>query len=363
MQYIDEYRDKETVQTLVKAIAKNVTHPWRIMEICGGQTHSIARYRIEEMLPPSVMLLHGPGCPVCVTPVETIDRALEIASLPNVIMTSFGDMMRVPGSRDDLLKMKAKGGDIRILYSPLDAVELAQKQPQKEIVFFAVGFETTIPTYLTAIQQAMRLQLSNFSILASLFAVPPVIDALLSDPCNTIDGFLAAGHVCAVTGYENYHALAEKYSHPIVVTGFEPVDILYGIYKCVMQLEHHSWRVENAYPRAVSEQGNRHITTLMEEMLEPVDLQLRGIGVIPHSGLQLREKYERYDAGKKFPHQLFNKINDKTDMHLHCMAGEIMKGVKRPSDCPWFGRQCTPDQPVGAPMVSSEGVCSAYYTY
>ena len=358
MRYIDEYRNKEHVEALVRSIRQAVTRPWHIMEICGGQTHAIARYRLEEMLPETVKLLHGPGCPVCVTPVEIIDRALELVKRPDVILASFGDMMRVPGSRENLLQVKAHGADIRMLYSPLDAVELAANNPAKEIVFFAIGFETTAPVHLMALKEAKRRKLTNFSLLTSLFTVPPAIPTIPSDPDNKVDGFLTAGHVCAITGNEAYHYLAEKYKTPMVVTGFEPIDLLYGIYRCILQLETGTYQVENAYKRAVPENGNPAAYALMEEMLEPYDQEWRGIGCIPQSGLRLKEAYAGYSAERKFTFR-----TNKAELSSECIAGEIMRGTKQPSDCPFFGTRCTPEHPVGAPMVSSEGVCAAYYKY
>jgi len=362
MKYLDEYRDNKQVQLLVKAIRKNVSRPWHIMEICGGQTHSIARYRMEEMLPPEIKLLHGPGCPVCVTPVSIIDAALTIAGRSNVIFTSFGDMMRVPGSEDDLLRIKAKGADVRMLYSTLDAVELAEKNPDKEIVFFAVGFETTAPVHLMAVKEAQRRNLTNFSVLTSLFTVPPAIDAILSEQGCKVDGFLAAGHVCAITGNEEYRRLAKQYSRPMVVAGFEPVDLLYGIYKCILQLESGKAEAENAYKRAVPESGNPFARNLIEEMLEPAGQEWRGIGFIPGSGLRLKDEYAVFDAGKKFA-ECNKTYTVNTSIDLYCIAGDIMKGFKQTSDCPYFGTKCNPEHPIGAPMVSDEGVCSAYYKY
>ncbi|MFV0331058.1 MAG: hydrogenase formation protein HypD [Dysgonomonas sp.] len=365
MKYIDEYRDKEQVKVLVAAIQEAVTRPWHIMEICGGQTHAISRYRIEDMLPPEITLLHGPGCPVCVTPVAVIDHALEIAKRPEVIFTSFGDMMRVPGTNEDLLTVKAQGADVRMLYSSLDAVELAEKSPDKEIVFFAVGFETTIPVHLTAIKEAERKGLKNFSLITSLFTVPPAIDAILSDQESKVDGFLTAGHVCAVMGNSEYYDLAKRYHRPMVVTGFEPIDLLYGIYRCILQLESGKSEVENAYKRIVLEDGNPAVRHLMNEMLEPVDQEWRGIGYIQGSGLHLNEIYEMYDAAKKFPAKDGGKvsINNLNELSLQCIAGDIMKGNKQASDCPFFGTSCRPETPIGAPMVSTEGVCAAYYNY
>lgn len=358
MKYVDEYRDNDQVQSLLRAIREATTRPWHIMEICGGQTHAIARYRLEEMLPPEIRLLHGPGCPVCVTPVALIDQALELAGRPEVILASFGDMMRVPGSKEDLLQAKAHGADVRMLYSPLDAVELAEANPDKEVVFFAIGFETTAPVHMMALKEAERRKLTNFSLLTSLFTVPPAIEAILSDPESRVDGFLTAGHVCAITGNRAYHALAEKYKTPMVVTGFEPVDLLLGIYRCVLQLESGEYFVENAYKRVVPEEGNPAARALMEETLEAFDQEWRGIGIIPGSGLRLKKAYADYSSREKF--QFLSK---GTEIPSECIAGDIMRGIKQPSDCPFFGKTCRPEHPVGAPMVSSEGVCAAYYKY
>jgi hydrogenase expression/formation protein HypD len=374
MQYIDDYRDKDRIQTLAQAIQKEAVHSWKIMEICGGQTHAIARYRLEDMLPPTIRLLHGPGCPVCVTPEEIIDHALAIACMPNVIFTSFGDMMRVPGSHSDLLQAKAQGADVRLLYSPLDAVELAVKNPEKEIVFFAIGFETTVPVHLMALKEAKRKGLQNFSLLCSFFAVHPAIEMILSQPDNQVDGFLTAGHVCAITGNEDYRHLAEKYRKPMVVTGFEPADILYGIYKCVLQLEKSEVRLENAYKRAVPETGNHEARKLMETFLEPVERKWRGIGTIPVSGFALRKEYAAFDAAVKFSYNViasnpmmenkpFETTSERGKTEIRCIAGEIMKGNCQVTDCTCFGSVCTPEHPVGAPMVSAEGVCAAYYNY
>ena len=362
MKYIDEYRNSEQVRLLIQAIDKAVFNHWSIMEICGGQTHSIARYGLDKMLPEKITLLHGPGCPVCVTPTYIIDKAIEIAYQPNVIITSFGDMMRVPGSKLDLLGAKARGADVRILYSTLDAVDLAERNPEKEVVFLAVGFETTVPLHLTAIKEAERRKLTNFSVITSLFTVPPAIDAILAEEDCKVDGFLAAGHVCAVMGYHEYHALTHKFNKPIVVTGFEPLDLLYGIYHCVQQLEAGEGKVENAYKRIVSEEGNEKMQGLINEMLEPVDQEWRGIGEIEKSGLKLTNKYARYDAFERFGKVLQPK--EKTvDKQTGCIAGDIMRGNKQVAACPFFGVTCTPEHPVGAPMVSAEGVCAAYYNY
>lgn len=358
MKYVDEYRDNPQVQTLIQVIRQTVTRPWNIMEICGGQTHAIARYRLEEMLPTTIQLLHGPGCPVCVTPTQIIDHALQLASQPNIIFCSFGDMMRVPGSRKDLLQIKALGGNIHMLYSPLDAIELAVTYPNKEIVFFAIGFETTAPVHLMALKEAIRRKLSNFSLLTSLFTVPPAIEAILSEPQCKVNGFLTAGHVCAITGNNAYYRLANTYQTPMVVTGFEPVDLLYGIYRCIQQLENGISIVENAYKRAVPEYGNHSAQILMKEMLETCTQEWRGIGTIPMSGLCLREQFNKYNAAIKFPFE-----GKKAKNNTQCIAGDIMRGLKQPTDCPHFGNNCHPECPIGAPMVSSEGVCAAYFKY
>ena len=362
MLYLNDYRDKDRIQMLVNAIHKETVHSWKIMEICGGQTHAIARFRIEEMLPSKIRMLHGPGCPVCVTPENLIDHALEIARKPNVIFTSFGDMMRVPGSACDLLQLKAQGADIRILYSPLDAVELAASNPEKEIVFFAIGFETTIPVHLTALKEAIRRGLKNFSLLCSFFAVPPAIEMILSQPDNQVDGFLTAGHVCAITGNDAYHNLAAKYRKPMVVTGFEPADLLYGIYKCIVQLEIGEAKVENAYKRAVPESGNIVAKNLMEMFLEPVEREWRGIGKIPTSGFVLQKKFANFDAAIKFSVDE-DILSQKRNEDIRCIAGEIMKGNRQVTDCACFGSLCKPEHPLGASMVSAEGVCAAYYNY
>jgi hydrogenase expression/formation protein HypD len=365
MKYLSDYRNNDRVRILVRAIQQEAVHPWKIMEICGGQTHVIARYRLEDMLPPTIGLLHGPGCPVCVTPEETIDHAITIARMPNVIFTSFGDMMRVPGSRSDLLRAKAEGADIRVLYSPLDAIELAVTYPEKEIVFFAIGFETTIPVHLMALKEAMRKGLKNFSLLCSFFAVPQAIEMILNQPDNQVDGFLTAGHVCAITGNESYRRLATTYRKPMIVTGFEPADLLYGIYKCILQLEKAEAKLENAYKRAVPETGNREAKNLMEIFLRPVDRIWRGIGFIPNGGFSLREKYATFDAAIRFPPADFRleKKSEKGKKGVRCIAGEIMKGNRRVTDCICFGSVCKPEHPVGTPMVSAEGVCNAYYNH
>ena len=358
MKFVDEYREAEIAQKYVEAIACITTRPWTIMEICGGQTHSIVKYGIDKLLPPKINLIHGPGCPVCVTAIDLIDKAIALAARPEVIFCSFGDMLRVPGSEKDLLSIKAQGGDIRIVYSPLDAVKIAQQNPEKEVVFFAVGFETTVPTTAMAVYHANQLGLNNFSLLVAHVLVPPAMEMILASPDNCVQGFLAAGHVCTVTGYENYQAIALQYSVPIVVTGFEPIDILQGIYMCVQQLEAGIVEVENQYARSVSFLGNRTAQQLVSDVFEVISCQWRGIGTIDDSGLKLREKYSQFDATKRF--NLKENIIYKTS---DCISGAILQGIKKPRQCPAFGTKCTPEHPLGAPMVSSEGACAAYYRY
>jgi hydrogenase expression/formation protein HypD len=358
LKHIDEYRDKALVKNLVRSIKATLTRKWTLMEICGGQTHSIMRYGLLDLLPDEINLLHGPGCPVCVTPVELIDMAVELGKRPDIILVSFGDMLRVPGSHEDLLSVKALGGEVRMVYSPLDTLDIAERNPGKEVVFFGVGFETTAPAVALAIKQARLRALDNFSILVSHVLVPPAIEALLQDQQNQIDGFLAAGHVCTIMGTREYLPLASKYKIPIVVTGFEPVDILLGIHTCINMLEQKRSGVENAYVRSVKPEGNLAAQALLKEVFVRVDRKWRGIGTIPGSGLGLSETYLRYDAALKFKLQSV----ETEDAEL-CMAGEILRGRKKPSDCPAFGVLCKPESPLGAPMVSSEGACSAYYRY
>ena len=358
MKHIDEYRDKKLVKNLVRAIESTVTRAWSIMEICGGQTHSIMRYGLHELLPEEITLIHGPGCPVCVTPVSLIDKAVELGSRPDVILLSFGDMLRVPGSQHDLLSVKARGGDIRMVYAPLDALDIAEKNPDKEVVFFGVGFETTAPAVALTVQQARKRELGNFSVLVSHVLVPPAIQALLEDSQNRIDGFLAAGHVCTIMGTHEYIPLASQFKIPIVITGFEPVDILQGIFLCIEMLEQNRPGVEIAYSRSVRPDGNKAARELLKEVFAPADRKWRGIGIIPGSGLDLVEAYREYDAMAKFGLHLEEKEEAK-----HCIAGEILTGRLKPSDCTAFGTECKPENPLGAPMVSSEGACSAYYRY
>jgi hydrogenase expression/formation protein HypD len=359
MKYVDEYRDANLAQQYAQAIARQVTRNWRIMEICGGQTHSIVKYGIDQFLPPEISLIHGPGCPVCVTPIEIIDRALAIASLEEVIFCSFGDMLRVPGTEKDLLAVKAAGGDVRIAYSPLDSLKLARENPDREVVFFAVGFETTAPATAMAVYQASQQQITNFFLLSSHVLVPPAMAAILSSPNCQIQGFLAAGHVCTVMGYWEYEPLAKKYQIPIIVTGFEPIDILQGIYLCLQQLESGKAYCENQYVRSVQLLGNLPAQQLIQEVFEVVPRQWRGIGEIAASGLGLREKYAKFAAENRFP--VFDlPVNSQENI---CISGEILQGQKKPHECPAFGTLCTPERPLGAPMVSSEGACAAYYRY
>jgi len=358
VKFVDEYRREEDAQAFVRAIRAKVTRPWTLMEICGGQTHTLLRSGIDRMLPPEIALVHGPGCPVCVTPLTQIDRALAIAERPNVIFTSFGDMLRVPGSTTDLLTVKAKGGDVRMVYSPLDAVTLAQQNPGREVVFFAVGFETTAPANAMAVKRAKQLGLSNFSILASHVLVPPAIEAILSSPLNRVQGFLLAGHVCTVMGWTEYEPLGERFRIPMVVTGFEPLDLLQGIYMAVDALENGRTGVQNQYVRTVSREGNPAARAVVNEVFETCDRAWRGIGVIPKSGYRLRPGYAAYDATLRFEVGAIT-----TEEPKECIAGEIMQGLKRPSACTAFGTRCTPEHPLGAPMVSSEGACAAYWLY
>ena len=358
MKFIDEYRDAESARLCAQALKRITTKSWTIMEVCGGQTHSIVKFGIDELLPSEITLVHGPGCPVCVTSLELIEKAIEIASKPNVLFCSFGDMLRVPGVSRDLLSVKATGGDVRIVYSPLDAVKLAQDNPKREVVFFAVGFETTAPANAMAVYQAKQQGVQNFSMLVSHVLVPPAMEAILSFPDNRVQGFLAAGHVCAVMGYHEYEPIAKKYRVPIVVTGFEPLDILQGIYMCIRQLEEGRAEVENQYARSVHREGNLSAQKLISEVFRVVPRKWRGVGEIPQSGLGLQEEYAAFDAETRFG------ITDHTaDEPAECMSGLILQGIKKPFECPAFGERCTPEHPLGATMVSSEGACAAYYHY
>ncbi len=358
MRYIDEYRDANAARTFAALIKGVTTRPWTLMEICGGQTHAIVKFGIESLLPQEITLVHGPGCPVCVTPLEKIDKALAIAAHPDVIFTSFGDMLRVPGSRKDLLAVKAEGGDVRMVYSPLDAVKIAKNNPDKRVVFFAVGFETTAPPNAMAVKEAKRQGITNFSILCSHVLVPPAVEAILSSPTNQVQGLLAAGHVCTVMGYEEYLPLVEKYRIPIVVTGFEPVDILHGIYLTVKQLEEGRAEVENQYTRYVRREGNVPAQNLLKDVFTPINRKWRGIGEIPNSGYGLAADYAAFDAEK-----IFDVEDITVDESPLCIAGQVLQGMKKPHECPAFGTACKPEHPLGAPMVSSEGACAAYYNY
>jgi hydrogenase expression/formation protein HypD len=358
MKYLDEYRDPELAQRLFDEIRRITTRPWAIMEVCGGQTHSIIRNGIDQLLPPEIELIHGPGCPVCVTPLGIIDKALAIAARPGVIFCSFGDMLRVPGSSKDLFRIKSEGGDVRIVYSPLDAVKLAQHNPEREVVFFGIGFETTAPANAMAVFQAQQLGLKNFSMLVSHVLVPPAIAALMESPVNRVQAFLAAGHVCSVMGTWQYNPLVERYHVPIVVTGFEPLDVLEGIRRSVLQLEQGRAELENAYPRAVQPEGNLAAQKMLADVFVITDRAWRGIGIIPQSGWRLSAKYAEFDAETRFA---------VTDIHTEesalCHSGEVLQGLIKPNQCPAFGKECTPRKPLGATMVSTEGACAAYYQY
>jgi hydrogenase expression/formation protein HypD len=358
MKHLDEFRDPRLARRLLAEIRAAVTRPWVIMEICGGQTHAIMRHGIDQLLPDEITLVHGPGCPVCVTPLETIDRALAIAARPEVIFTSFGDMLRVPGSRDDLLRVKSRGGDVRMVYSPLESLNLARENPEREVVFLAIGFETTAPGNAMALKQAVAEGLTNYSQIVSHVLVPPAMEAILAAPRNRVQGFLAAGHVCAVMGWEEYEPIAERYAVPIVPTGFEPVDILQGILKTVRLLEDATPGVANQYLRAVRQQGNPVARAVMDEVYTICDRKWRGIGTIPASGLGIKPSLAAFNAERKFA------VEDITPAEPEiCISGEILQGLKKPDACPAFGTQCTPTTPLGATMVSSEGACAAYHRY
>ncbi|WP_182870911.1 hydrogenase formation protein HypD [Stieleria mannarensis] len=358
MKHLTEYRDGETATRLADQIARQVTRPWAIMEVCGGQTHSIIRNGIDQILPDEIEMVHGPGCPVCVTPLEVIDKALAIAARPDVIFCSFGDMLRVPGSEGDLFKVKAAGGDVRVVYSPLDAVKVARENPDREVVFLAIGFETTAPANAMAVKVAHDHHVNNFSALVSHVLVPPAIEAIMNSPGNRVAGFLAAGHVCAVTGYSHYRPLCDQYKVPIVITGFEPLDVLEGIRRCIIQLESGTAELENAYPRVVTEQGNVAAQVLLDEVFETTDRNWRGIGPIKQSGWRLRDAFRNFDAEFKFDVSAI-----ATRESTLCRAGDVLKGAIKPNQCDAFGKQCTPRTPLGATMVSGEGACAAYYNY
>lgn len=358
MKYLEEFRDPVVARRLLDEIQRITTRPWAIMEVCGGQTHSIIRNGIDQLLPGQIELIHGPGCPVCVTPLEIIDKALAIAAQPGVIFCSFGDMLRVPGSEKDLFRVKSEGGDIRIVYSPLDALKLAKQHPDRQVVFFGIGFETTAPANAMAVAQAKRLGLTNFSMLVSHVLVPPAIEAILSSPSTRVQAFLAAGHVCSVMGYWQYGPLAERYQVPIVVTGFEPLDVLEGIRLAVRRLEAGEAGVDNAYARAVTLEGNRPAQAILAQVFEVTDRTWRGIGTIPNSGWRLSAAYREFDAETRF-----GVDGIQTRESTLCRSGDVLQGLLKPNQCPAFGRQCTPQTPLGATMVSSEGACAAYYRY
>jgi hydrogenase expression/formation protein HypD len=358
VKYLDEFKDPVLARKLFDDIAATVTKPWAMMEVCGGQTHSIIRHGIDQLLPAEIELIHGPGCPVCVTPLEIIDKALEIASRPEVIFCSFGDMLRVPGSDKDLFRVRSEGGDVRVVYSPLDALKIAQDNPDRQVVFFGIGFETTAPPNAMTVYQAKRLGIENFSLLVSHVRVPPAIEAIMTSPTCRVQAFLAAGHVCSVMGTQEYPALAERFKVPIVVTGFEPLDLLEGIRRTVRQLESGRHELENAYQRVVPAEGNPAARAMLADVFEVTDRAWRGIGMIPQSGWRLSERYRAYDAEERFD------VGDiRTQESGLCRSGEVLQGLIKPHECAAFGKECTPRTPLGATMVSTEGACSAYYLY
>ena len=358
MRYVDDFRDPKTAKRLLDALHARVTRPWTVMEICGGQTHTIARYALDDLIPDAITLVHGPGCPVCVTPLEVLERARRIALEPGVVLHTFGDMLRVPGVHGDLLDARARGADVRIVLSPLDAVTAARAEPDATHVFFGVGFETTAPATAMAIELAQRLELERFAVLASHVRVPPAIEAILSSPEQRVQGFLAAGHVCTVEGTREYPPLTERFGVPIVVTGFEPVDILRGLYECATQLEEGRAELVNAYPRAVRAEGNPAARACVERVFEIADRPWRGLGVIERGGLVMREPFARFDAERRFDLEL-GAIEEPAE----CLAGRVLSGLMAPPECPEFGKRCTPEHPLGAPMVSSEGACAAYHRF
>ena len=358
MKYIDEYRDGRIARGLAAEIHQLVTHPCVLMEICGGQTHTIMRYGLDELLPKEVELVHGPGCPVCVTPLETIDKAIALAALPEVTLVSYGDMLRVPGSCSDLFRAKASGGDVRVVYSPLEGLKIARSNPGRKVVFLAIGFETTAPANAMAVWQAQREGLPNFFMLASHVLVPPAIRLLLRSPVNRVQAFIAPGHVCTVMGYRQYEELVSEFHVPIVVGGFEPVDLLEAILMLVRQLEHGEAKLENQYVRSVTRLGNIPAQNMVERVFEIADQKWRGIGRIPLSGLRLRAEFAAHDADK-----IFDMKEVHTEEPAECISALVLQGLKKPTDCSAFGSRCTPENPLGAPMVSAEGACAAYYTY
>ncbi len=358
MKFLDEYRDPAACQRLVRQLAEAVTRPWTLMEVCGGQTHAVIRFGLDQLFPPGLRLVHGPGCPVCVTPLEQIDRALELARRGDVILCTFGDMLRVPGSSGDLQAARAEGADVRIVYSPLDAVEVARSNPGQQVVFFAVGFETTAPANAVAAMTARREELANFSLLVSQVRVPPALELLLGAEDNQVQGFLAAGHVCTIMGWTEYERIAARWKVPLVVTGFEPLDLLQGLLMCVRQLEAGRCEVQNQYERSVVREGNRTARQLLERVFEVVDRPWRGLGMVPRGGLALRPEFAALDAERRFP----TRTGTPCESGL-CRAGDVLRGVLRPSECPAFATACTPESPLGAPMVSNEGACAAYYRF
>ncbi|MDP2965162.1 MAG: hydrogenase formation protein HypD [Pelolinea sp.] len=358
MNILEKYRSQELVEKVLAQIRKIITRPWAIMEICGGQTHAFMQYGLTDMLPKEVELIHGPGCPVCVTSLELVDKAIAIASNPNVIFTSYGDMLRVPGSNQDLFSVRASGGDVRVVYSPIEALRIAEENPDRQVVFFGIGFETTAPSNAISVIKAKAQMVSNYSMLVSHVCVPPAMRAILNSSANRVQGFLAAGHVCAVMGYKEYEPIARQYHTPIAVTGFEPLDLVLGIYETVKMLESGVFEVHNAYPRAVTRDGNKTAQSIIEQTLEPCDRNWRGIGEIPMSGWKLKKEYQNFDAELRF-----DVADIKTKESEICISGLILQGLKKPFECPAFGTLCTPQNPLGATMVSSEGACSAYYRY
>jgi hydrogenase expression/formation protein HypD len=358
MKHIDEYRDARIARALLAGLERKTTRPWVLMEICGGQTHTLMRYGIDTLIPSRIELVHGPGCPVCVTPLEVVDKAIQIASQPEVIFVSYGDMLRVPGSATDLLRVKASGGDVRIAYSPMEAVKIARANPERRVVFFGIGFETTAPANAMAVLQAKREGLRNFSMLVSHVLVPPAIRLLLESPANRVQGFIAPGHVCTVMGYWEYEALSQRFRVPIVVGGFEPVDLIEAIGMLVAQLEEGRAEVENQYVRSVSREGNRTAQKVLLEVFEVADRKWRGIGAIPQSGYRLRPEFAEHDAER-----IFGLADTVVEEPAECISAQVLQGLKKPVDCPAFGVRCTPEYPLGAPMVSAEGACAAYYQY
>lgn len=362
MKYLHEYRDNTLIKALVKAIHSQLTRPWVLMEVCGGQTHNIVKYALDQLLPPELQLVHGPGCPVCVTAPEIIDQAIQVAQRSDIIFCTFGDMLRVPGSEQSLQFAKIQGADVRMVYSPLDAISIAHNNPSKHVVFFAVGFETTAPATAMALWTAKRNGISNFSVLLSHFLVPPAISAIAEDRENRVQGFLAPGHVCAITGLEAYTALSQTYRMPMVITGFEPVDILQGILRCVTQLERGEASTDNQYRRVVADKGNTAAQQIMDAVFQTSDQAWRGIGIIKNSGLQLSNDYHQYDA-TALTHSASSRSPANIPVQQSCISGDILRGLKKPPQCPHFGKSCRPEHPLGAPMVSSEGACAAYFHY